>query len=82
MMLSKLSFYFYSLDMAEKLVETENIEFNVLVERMQEINRRLVADTANLKKMKAVEDQKVDSEKLTLEQMRKRNLTARHDLRG
>ena len=48
MMLSKLSFYFYSLDMAEKLVETENIEFNVLVERMQEINRRLVADTANL----------------------------------
>ena len=51
-----------SLDMAEKLVETENIEFNVLVERMQEINRRLVSDTASLKKMKAAEDQKIDSE--------------------
>lgn len=53
--------------MAEKLVETENIEFNVLVERMQEINRRLVSDTASLKKMKAAEDQKIDSERNLLD---------------
>ena len=34
--------------MAEKLVATENIEFYVLVERMQDINRRLERDTSNL----------------------------------
>jgi hypothetical protein len=35
----------FSLEMAQKLVETENIEFIVLVDRLQEINRRLENDT-------------------------------------
>ena len=34
-----------SLEMAEKLVNTENIEFIVLVQRLQDINRRLENDT-------------------------------------
>ena len=56
-----------SLEMAQKLVETENIEFYVLVQRMQEINRRLESDTENLLKVKVIEDQKIDGERLTLE---------------
>ena len=38
----------YSLEMAQKLVETENIEFYVLVQRLQEINFRLTKDTHQL----------------------------------
>jgi len=37
--------YPMNLEMAQKLVETENIEFLVLVQRMQDINRRLESDT-------------------------------------
>jgi len=67
--------------MAQKLVDCENIEFFVLVQRMQEINSRLVSDTTTLVKMKQVEDGKIDQERRTLEQMRNRNLIARNDLR-
>ena len=42
--------------MAQKLVETENIEFLVLVERMQNINARLEDDTDKLNKQKEIED--------------------------
>ena len=43
--------------MAQKLVETENIEFYVLVERMQNINRRLEEDTAYLLEKQKEEDE-------------------------
>jgi len=45
-------FVFSSLDKAQKLVETENVEFFVLVQRMQEINRKLESDTQRLKENK------------------------------
>ena len=58
-----ISEYPMDLEMAQKLVETENIEFLVLVQRMQEINRRLVADTEYLKDQKAKEDREIVDEK-------------------
>ena len=76
-LITNLALYLYSLEMAQKLVETENIEFTCLVERMHQINRRLEGDTANLLKVKAVEDYKIDGERLTLEQTRRRNMNAR-----
>ena len=48
----------FSLEMAQKLVETENVEFIVLVQRLQEINARLEADTNYLKQKKAEEVEK------------------------
>ena len=47
-----------SLEKAQKLVETENVEFYVLVQRMQEINARLEKDTAYLQKQKEAEEAK------------------------
>ena len=46
--------------MAQKLVETENIEFFVLVQRLQEINARLEKDTEELIVKKAEEDKKTE----------------------
>ena len=51
-----------SIEMAQKLVETENIEFYVLVERMQEINYRLEKDTAMLRDQKEEEDKKMEAD--------------------
>ena len=62
-------------------METENIEFLVLVQRMQDINRRLESDTEQLEQAKAVEDSKIEGERLTVDQMRRRNMHARRDLR-
>ena len=44
---------------------------------MQEINRRLVADTEYLKDSKAKEDREIEEEKGLMTQMRDRNLVAR-----
>jgi len=74
--------YPMNLEMAQKLVETENIEFLVLVQRMQDINRRLESDTQNLQQVKDVEDSKIEGERQTVDQMRKRNTKARADLRN
>ena len=49
----------YSLEMAQKLVETENIEFYVLVQRLQEINFRLTKDTHQL-----IEEQEREEENM------------------
>lgn len=55
-------------------MDTENIEFYVLVERMQDINRRLEKDTAYLKEEKEKEDGRIESENGGLKVLRDRNL--------
>ena len=59
-----------SLDMAQKLVETENIEFFVLVQRLQEINSRLEQDTTKLQENKVQEDSKMENEGAGLKALR------------
>jgi len=66
-----------SLEMAQKLVETENIEFYVLCERMQDINKRLEEDTAKLLKARENEDSKIEGENMSITLVRKRNLQMR-----
>jgi len=56
--------------MAQKLVETENIEFYVLVQRLQEINSRLEQDTAKLQETKIQEDSKMENEGAGLKALR------------
>ena len=46
--------------MAQKLVDTENIEFYMLIERMQDINGRLVRDTAKLHDQQVIEDENIE----------------------
>lgn len=67
--------------MAQKLVETENIEFLVLVQRMQEINRRLEEDTARLKDKKLEKDCEIEEEGTVEAEMRKKNRKERNNLR-
>lgn len=59
------------------MVQTENIEFYVLCERMQSINERLVEDTAKLLEAKALEDSKIEGEQMSVNLVRKRNLEVR-----
>ena len=47
------------MDALQKLVETENVEFVVLVARLQDINARLEKDTTHLKQVKIEEDAKM-----------------------
>ena len=68
--------------MAQKLVETENIEFLVLVQRMQDINKRLENDTAKLKATKQSEDAKIEEAGDTLKRTRDRNLNIRRDVKA
>ena len=63
--------------MAEKLVVTENNEFHVLVERMQDINRRLEKDTTFLLREKENEDKKIEDEEKKVKLVRERNLKNR-----
>ena len=49
----------YSLEQAQKLVETENIEFFVLVQRLQNINFRLEQDTEFLQEEKVKKDAEI-----------------------
>lgn len=65
--------------MAEKLVATENIEFYVLVERMQDINRRLERDTSNLNDQKEKEDGSIETKATELNQTRKTNMDKRRN---
>ena len=44
---------------------------------MQDINRRLEADTAKLKKNKELEDNKIEGEREEVDKMRRRNMDAR-----
>ena len=48
---------------------------------MQDINRRLEADTAKLKKNKELEDNKIEGEREEVDKMRRRNMDARKQLR-
>ena len=48
---------------------------------MQDINRRLESDTESLTQAKALEDSKIEGERQTVDQMRRRNMHARRDLR-
>ena len=48
---------------------------------MQDINRRLEADTAQLNEQKEKEDTKIETERITVDQMRRRNMDARKQLR-
>lgn len=68
--------------MAQKLVETENIEFYVLVERMQDINSRLEKDTAKLLAEKENEDKKIEEEEQKVRITRKRKLEDRRKAKG
>ena len=68
-----------SLEMAQKLVETENIEFYVLVDRLQDINRRLEKDTAKLLEQKEKEDANIEEHNRSLRDVRGRNLEKRRN---
>ena len=68
--------------MAEKLVVTENNEFHVLVERMQDINSRLEKDTAKLLAEKENEDKKIEDEEQKVRITRKRKLEDRRKAKG
>ena len=59
------------------MVETENIEFYVLVERMQDINARLEKDTAKLVAEKENEDKKIEDAEKTVRIHRKKKLEER-----
>ena len=48
---------------------------------MQDINRRLEADTAKLDLAKKDYDDKIEGERITVDQMRRRNMDARKNLR-
>lgn len=74
--------YDHSLEMAQKLVETENIEFYVLVERMQDINSRLEKDTAKLLAEKENEDKRIEEEEQKVRITRKRKLEDRRKAKG
>lgn len=63
--------------MAQALVETENIEFFVLVQRLQSINYRLEKDTEKLVAVKAEEDVRIGNEKEAMLAMRNKQLTRR-----
>ena len=69
------------LEMAQKLVETENIEFFVLVQRLQEINARLEKDTEELIVKKAEEDKKTEEKGAELEMIRKKQLKNRKGIK-
>ena len=64
------------------MVETENIEFYVLVERMQDINSRLEKDTAKLLAEKENEDKKIEEEEQKVRITRKRKLEDRRKAKG
>ena len=51
-----------NLEQAQKLVETENIEFFVLVQRLQNINFRLEQDTIFLKEEQVKKDAEIKVE--------------------
>ena len=51
-----------NLEQAQKLVETENIEFYVLVQRLQNINFRLEQDTIFLKEEQVKKDAEIKVE--------------------
>ena len=63
--------------MAQKLVETENIEFFVLVERMQDINQRLEKDTAFLLEERSKVDENLENENFGVKDLRDRELKKR-----
>ena len=63
--------------MAQAFVETENIEFFVLVQRLQNINNRLEKDTEKLVALKAEEDIRIGSEEEGMLAMRNKQLTRR-----
>ena len=48
---------------------------------MQDINRRLEADTSKLNEDKKFYDDKIEGERVTVDQMRRRNMDARKQLR-
>ena len=70
------------MDAVQKLVETENIEFVVLVSRLQEINARLVKDTEHLKKVKIEEDAKMEDKKKDFDTLRDVNAKKRRELKN
>ena len=63
--------------MAQQFVETENIEFYVLVQRLHNINNRLEKDTEKLVALKAEEDVRIGNEKEAEVAMRSKQLTRR-----
>ena len=70
------------MEAVQKLVETENIEFVVLVSRLQEINARLVKDTEHLKKVKIEEDAKMEDKKKDFDTLRDVNAKKRRELKN
>ena len=63
--------------MAQKLVEAENIEFYVLVDRMQDINWRLEKDTAFLLEEQTKFEANMEDENFGVKDLRDRELKKR-----
>ena len=69
--------YVNSLTMAQKLVEAENIEFYVLVDRLQDINQRLEKDTTFLLDRQQKIEGDIEDENFGVKDLRDRELKKR-----